>query len=166
VKTQLDAASFANSTRNSHPVAQVSTPRVTNRLAPRSNAFATAKCIVCLNENERKKHRLKIYPDKNRPPSVTGAKLPWFSRVESLIGGRAAWGRRCGCAMGEGLRCYRSAPVKEAAPWGGAAPWAAKLFSINRICTVLVRTRCGLPLSSWLVASAFTALPSATACMR
>jgi hypothetical protein len=31
----------------------------------------------------------------------------------------------------------RSAPVEDAIPWGDVVPWAAKLFSINMICTVL-----------------------------
>ena len=71
----------------------------------------------------------------------------------SLVFGEVFWRPNGGGAVGAekslggGLRFYgRSAPVEEAALLGGAAPWAAKLFSINRICTLLVLT--GLESSS------------------
>ena len=83
-----------------------------------------------------------LFADKNRPPSLTGAKLPWFSRVARAFlaanGGVAVGADRSlrggGCAASYG----RSAPLKDAIPWGDVEPWAAKLFSINLICTVLL----------------------------
>src|SRR6266568_7741713 len=78
---------------------------------------------------------------KNRPPSLTGAKLPWFSRVARALlaanGGVAVGAERS--LRGVATACYgRSAPVEDAIPWGDVESWAAKLFSINLICTVLL----------------------------
>ena len=70
-----------------------------------------------------------------------------LSLIESLIGGRTAGSRpERLSASGERLCGYygRSAPVKEAASWGDADAWAAKLFSINRMRTLLAFT-------NWLV---------------
>lgn len=93
---------------------------------------------------------------KNRPPSLTGAKLPWFSRVARALlaanGGVAvgAEGSLRGVAVQHYWCC--SAPVEDAIPWGDVAPWAAKLFSINLICTSLgMRSR-------WWVAAGFGAV--------
>ena len=78
---------------------------------------------------------------KNRPPSLTGAKLPWFSRVARALlaanGGVAVGAEKS--LRGVATACYgRSAPVEDAIPWGDVVSWAAKLFSINLICTVLL----------------------------
>ena len=76
---------------------------------------------------------------KNRPPSLTGAKLPWFSRVARALlaaNGGVAVGAE-GSLRGVATQHYCcSAPVEDAIPWGDVVPWAAKLFSINLICTV------------------------------
>ncbi len=44
---------------------------------------------------------------KNRPPSLTGARLPWFSRVESFFGGRTAWGPSERMCLGGGAAALR-----------------------------------------------------------
>ena len=90
-----------------------------------------------------------------------------LSRCESLIGGRSAGEplTRKGASEGGAVRPYgRSAPFKDAAFWGDAESWAAKLFSITRTSTLLVRTRLEPVLVSLAVVD--TALPRATACMR
>ena len=75
---------------------------------------------------------------KKRPPSLTGAKLPWFSRVARALlaaNGGVAVGAE-GSLRGVATQHYCcSAPVEDAIPWGDVVPWAAKLFSINLICT-------------------------------
>ena len=86
-------------------------------------------------------------PDKKRPPLLAGAKLPWFSRVARALlaayGGVAvgAEGSLRGVATQHLYWCC-SVPVEDAIPWGDVVPWAAKLFSINLICTTLgIRSR-------------------------
>src|SRR6185312_16481059 len=66
-----------------------------------------------------------------------------LSCCESLVGGlTAGWPLTRDIASEGGAYGYcRSAPFKEAVPWGDAGSWAAKLFSINSTCTVLWRTR-------------------------
>ncbi len=101
------------------------------------------------------RRQIKIGPRFRRGPSCLG------SLVLRELGWRPYGGVAVGavyCLGGRGYGCCRSAPFKEAVPWGDAASWAAKLFSIKSTCTLLWRTR---PLSS-----APWALPSATACMR
>jgi hypothetical protein len=97
-----------------------------------------------MNQSER----LPKYPrqQKKRPPSLTGAKLPWFSRVARALlaaNGGVAVGAE-GSLRGVATQHYCcTAPVEDAIPWGDVVPWAAKLFSINLMCTVLgTRSRC------------------------
>src|ERR1700722_17073248 len=82
----------------------------------------------------------ELYTQKKRPPSLTGAKLPWFSRVARALlaaNGGVAVGAE-GSLRGVATQHYCcTAPVEDAIPWGDVVPWAAKLFSINLMCTVL-----------------------------
>jgi len=77
---------------------------------------------------------------KNGPRYLTGAKLPWFSRVARALlaaNGGVAVGAD-GSLRGVATQHYCcTAPVEDAIPWGDVVPWAAKLFSINLMCTVL-----------------------------
>ena len=105
---------------------------------------------------------------KKNGPRIDGGQVALvLSRCESFVGGlTAGWPLAQERSLGGGWpRTYgRSAPVEAAALWGDAAAWAAKLFSIRRMCTVLVRTRSGFaPVSLESVTVAF---PSATACIR
>ncbi len=99
---------------------------------------------------------------KNRPPFSTGAKLPWFSRVaRACLAARRRGGRRGGRepqGVAYAVVAYRSAPVIDATAWGAVSSWAAKLFSISRMCTLLWRTRSGVSLSGVVT----FALPIAT----
>jgi hypothetical protein len=111
------------------PIDSISTEREVGTLA-----------LVSRSSLPRAKSK-NLPPEKNRPPSLTGAKLPWFSRVARALlaanGGVAAgadWSLRGG---GYAASYGRSAPVEDAIPWGDVVPWAAKLFSINLICTLL-----------------------------
>ena len=66
--------------------------------------------------------------------------MPWFSRVARAL--LAANGGVAGGTEGSlrgWLHSYFccSVPVEDAIPWGDVVPWAAKLFSINLICTLL-----------------------------
>ena len=107
-------------------------------------------------------------PEKKSAPVVYGGQVALvLSRCESLIGGLPAGEpmARKSASEGGAERPYgRSAPFKEAAFWGDAESWAAKLFSITRTSTLLVRTRLEPVLVSLAVVD--TALPRATACMR
>jgi hypothetical protein len=105
---------------------------------------------------------------KKTAPVVNGGQVALvLSRCESLLaanGGVAVDSER---SLGGGWpRCYGcSEPVEAVVPWGGAAAWAAKLFSINRICTLpFLILCCGVSLC-WPLEEA-GALPMATKCMR
>ena len=95
-------------------------------------------------------------PRFRRGPSCLGSLV--LRELGWRPGGRGAVGAELSL-RGGGCAAYgRSAPVEEATPWGGVDSWAAKLFSINRMCTLLV-------LTGWVPASpavATWALPSAT----
>ena len=97
---------------------------------------------------------------KNRPLIFSGASWLWFSLLRRGV--LAAWtagAARADAPLGGGLRAYgRSAPVEETSLWGNGVSWAAKLFSINRTCTVLLRMRASSVEDA--------ALPRATMCMR
>ena len=107
--------------------------------------------------------------------------MPWFSRVARALlaanGGVAVGAEKS--LRGVATACYgRSAPVEDAIPWGDVESWAAKLFSINLICTTfLVRAffagagfafgSAGVVLAvASVVVSAIWALPKATECIR
>ena len=103
---------------------------------------------------------------KKGPRSCGGHVALVLSWRESFVGGQRRGGPSARKnSLGGGLLPYgRSAPVEEATPWGGATSWAAKLFSINRTCTLLVLIRAGLESSSPTVVTG--TLPRATACKR
>ena len=99
------------------------------RRCRRKNLNATRKAI-----QPGRRHK------KKTAPVLTGAKLPWFSRVARALlaanGGVAVGAERSLRGVATQHYCC-SAPVEDAIPWGDVEPWAAKLFSINLICTVL-----------------------------
>jgi len=107
---------------------------------------------------------------KKTAPVFNGGQVALvLSRCESLVGGlTAGWPSGAKQSLGGGWpRSYGcSAPVEAAALWGDAAAWAAKLFSINRMCTLLERMRMGFAVSSPEEACCSTALPRATECRR
>jgi len=106
--------------------------------------------------------------DKKRPPSKRGP-----SCLGSLALRELGWRPNGGVTVGvstasgeDGRELYGcSAPAAAAALWGCASARAAKLFSINRNCTLLYRTRSCFS-SSLAVAADASALPRATECMR
>jgi len=102
-------------------------------------------------------------PDKKRPPLSTGAKLPWFSRVaRAFLAAIRPGSRGAGKSLRGWLTAYAvSAPIVDYMPWGDVESGAAKLFSINRMCTVPLRMRAGLALASAL-GSTTGELPRAT----
>ena len=126
----------------------------------------TACCVKCGQARIEKIDFMPVTTKKSAPAINGGQVALVLSCFESFFGGRRLGDRRAeGSLGGEGLRLYgRSAPFREDASWGGAVPWAAKLFSINRIWTVLVFTRAGLVLSSPGVAGG--TLPNANVCKR
>jgi hypothetical protein len=63
-----------------------------------------------MSTNNTNHASLEAHADKKRPPLSAGAKLPWFSRVESFFGGHTARGRRSGNALGEGCSTITAAP--------------------------------------------------------
>jgi len=62
-----------------------------------------------------------LFADKNRPPSLTGAKLPWFSRVARAFlaadGGVAAGADRS--LRGGGYAAFTAAPHRSRTPYHG-----------------------------------------------
>jgi len=97
---------------------------------------------------------------KKRPPYQRGPSCLGSLAVRELDGGHTAGTVGRGEPRGEGVWPYgRSAPLATTVPWGDTAAWAAKLFSINRICTWLLRDGFSEPFTA-------SALPSATAWNR
>ena len=76
---------------------------------------------------------------KNGPRFNGGQVALVLSCCESSIGGQRRGSRRHEGSLRGWLHSYFccSVPVEDAIPWGDVVPWAAKLFSINLICTVL-----------------------------
>ena len=132
----------------------------------KSGRKSRAGCVRYGQERIEEKNFWPVTTKKSAPVINGGQVALVLSCFESFFGGRRLGDRRAeGSLGGEGLRLYgRSAPFRETASWGGALPWAAKLFSINRICTVLVFIRAGLVLSSPVIAGG--TLPNANECKR
>ncbi len=108
------------------------------------------------------RRQTKNGPRFRRGPSCLGSlvlrELFWRPDGRGAVGaGKSLRGWLCG------LR--RSAPDADYMPWGDVESWAAKLFSINRMCTLPARMRAGLALGSAPGVS-IGALPSATKCIR
>ena len=101
-------------------------------------------------------------PRFRRGPSCLGSlvlrELFWRPDGRGAVGaGKSLRGWLCGLC--------RSAPVGDYMPWGDVESWAAKLFSINRMCTLPALMRAGLVFGS-APAVSIGALPSATKCIR
>ncbi len=99
-----------------------------------------------LQASVRVRMQTKNGPRFRRGPSCLGSlvlrELFWRPYGRGAVGAERS-------LRGVAARLYgRSAPVKDATPWGDVESWAAKLFSINRICTLLALTRSGLAFSS------------------
>ncbi len=90
-----------------------------------------------------------------------------LSCCESFFGGQTAGEPSARLRSLRGWLCglRRSAPNVDYMPWGDVESWAAKLFSINRMCTLPALIRAGFALGS-APAVSIGALPSATKCMR
>ena len=120
------------------------------------------RCVGCIGIHCAMINCMYIGHKKSAPDLLGGQLALVLSSTERCFGGLGSLvlpGRSS--PMGGGLRTYgRSAPVEEDPLWGNGPPWAAKLFSINRTCTVLLRTRA----AGSSVEDA--ALPRATMCIR